>query len=113
VRRAYVDTVRAIYRRVGEDWFRANNHHGDPVRFDSRLGDTVVVARLGRTLAFTVTYGGGQGTPVESPQLEVAVVCRGVGTVQARCRERPLVELLARHPGWSGLDLLRDLVGVR
>jgi len=113
VRRAYVDTVRAIYRRIGAGWFRAHNHHGAPARFDTRLGDTVVVAPSGRALAFMVTFGGGEGTPAETPRLEVAVVCRGVGMVQARCRERPLAELLARHPGSSVVDLLGELVGVR
>jgi hypothetical protein len=113
VRRAYVDTVRAIYERVGPSWFRANDHHMDPERFDSRLGDAVVVAPSGRTLAFTMMFGGGEGTPAETPHPEVAVVCRGVGSVRARCVERPLSDLLAHHPGWSVTDLQANLVGVR
>lgn len=88
VRRAYIDTVRAIYDRVGADWFRAHNHHMDPKQFDSQLGDTVVVGASGRSIAFTMQFGGGEGTPAATPPLQVLVVCSGVGTTRSRCRER-------------------------
>ena len=113
VRRAYVDTVRAIYRRAGADWFRANNHHMDADRFDTRLGDTIVVASSGRTLAFSITFGGGAGTPAATPPLDVVVVCRAVATSRSRCTERPLAALAGIHPGWSTPDILADLAGSR
>ena len=90
VRRAYADTVRSIYGRVGETWFRERNHHMDPARFDSRLVDSVMVSESGRELSFVVRFGGGEGTPAETPTLDVAVHCRRVGSSAARCSERPL-----------------------
>jgi hypothetical protein len=113
IRRTYVDTVRAIYRRVGADWFRANNHHMDADRFDTRLGDTIVVASSGRTLAFPITFGGGAGTPAATPPLDVVVVCRAVATKRSRCTEQPFAPLARIHPGWSTPDILADLVGSR
>jgi hypothetical protein len=89
VRRAYVDTVRAIYRRAGEAWLRANNHHMDPARFDSGLSDSVTVSASGRDVVFAVRFGGGEGTPAATPPVDVIVRCRDVGLVSARCIERP------------------------
>jgi len=113
LRRAYVDTVRSIYRRVGEEWFRANNHHKDPQRFDTRVGDTIVVAPSGRTIAFMMTFGGGEGTPAATPPLEVAVLCRAVGTTRSQCREYSAGALARVHPGWTQNQLLDDLVSSR
>jgi hypothetical protein len=113
LRRAYVDTVRSIYRRVGEPWFHANNHHMDPERFDSRLGDTIVVSSSGRSVAFMVTFGGGERTPAATPPLEVAVVCRDVATRRSRCTEWAASELARAHPGWTPIQILNDLVGRR
>lgn len=110
LRRAYVDSVRSVYRRVGEPWFRANNHYMDPDRFDSRLGDTIVVSSSGRAVAFMVTFGGGEGTPAATPPLEVAVVCRDVVTRQSRCTEWAASELAKAHPGWTPIQILNDLV---
>jgi hypothetical protein len=110
LRRAYIDSVKTIYARVGPDWFRANNHHMDAERFDSRLGDTVVVARSGRTLAFPIMFGGGEGTPAATPPLDVVVVCREVGTKRAQCREQSLAALARGHSGWSTLDILNALL---
>ena len=90
VRRAYVDTVRSIYQRVGEAWFRQQNHHMDPERFDSRLATSVVASPSGRELIFLVRYGGGDGTAAATPTLHVVVRCRGVGTPDARCVEQRL-----------------------
>ena len=113
VRRAYVDTVKSIYRRAGEPWLRAKNHHGDAERFDSRLGDTIVVAPSGRTVAFLVTFGGGDGTPAATPALEVAVVCRDIATRRSRCTEQPASALAKTHPGRTRVQLLDDLVAGR
>ncbi len=113
VRRAYLDTVNAIYDRAGPAWFTANNHHRDPERFDSQLGDTIVVAASGRALAFPVTFGGGEGTPAETPRLDVIVLCRNVGTKRARCTERSLAAVARARAGWSTLRILDDLVGNR
>ena len=90
VRRAYIDTVEAIYRRTGEAWFRANNHHMGPVRFDSRLLDSVTVGPTGRDMTFVVRFGGGDGTPAATPTLDVVVRCRDVGLRSARCSDAPL-----------------------
>lgn len=87
VRRAYVDSVRSIYARVDEGWFRAANHHKDPTRFDSSVGDTIMVADSGKTVVFAMRFGGGEGTPAETPRLDVMVTCRGVGTKRQRCTE--------------------------
>ena len=70
----------------------------DAERFDTRLGDTVVVARSGRAIAFPITFGGGEGTPAATPTLDVVVVCRDVGTERARCVEQPLAAVQARFP---------------
>lgn len=88
VRRAYIDTVAAIYRRVGKAWFTANNHHMDPTKLDTRLSDSIVVAPKGGTLSFTIVFGSGDGTPAATPEMNVAVVCQDVATKRARCVER-------------------------
>lgn len=104
VRRAYVDTVRAIYQRVGAEWFRVNNYPMDPERFDSRLLDSVIVGPSPRTVTFRVEFGGGDGTPAATPRLDVLVRCHDVGTARARCVERATsqtgrVERLESLPG--------------
>ena len=111
IRRAYVDTVKAIYRRAGPAWFKANNHHMDAERFDTRLGDTVVVSPSGGALAFAIAFGGGEGSPAATPSLDVAVACRDVGTKRQRCVERPLAALSRKYAGRSVLEILDTLTG--
>ena len=88
VRSTYIDSVRAIYRAVGAQWFRTNNHHADPERFDSRLIDDVAVSPDGSSAEFVVRYGGGAGTPAATPERDVEVFCTNVGTNRARCVEQ-------------------------
>ena len=112
VRRAYVDTVKAIYQRAGPAWFKANNHHMDAERFDTRLGDTVVVSPSGRAIAFAISFGGSEGSPAATPPLEVVVACRGVGTKRQRCSEQLLAALSRRYAGRSVLEILDTLAGI-
>jgi hypothetical protein len=113
VRQAYIDTTRAIYQRVGEHWFNAHNHHMDPERFDTTLEDSVVVDATGHRVAFRMRFGGGEGTPAETPSLEVVVICRDVGSARAACSETPLATLQRRYPQRRPIEILHDLLGNR
>jgi hypothetical protein len=113
VRRRYIDSTRALYARLGDDWFREHNHPMDPEFFGSRLSDTLVTNEAGTDAAFLVRFGEGSGRPADPPPLDVLVTCRGIASPRPRCTELELVQAQAAHPGWGTLPLLNDLVGNR
>jgi hypothetical protein len=89
VRAAYIDTVRAVYERLGPDWMREHNHHGDPQQFDSALLPPVLVSERGNIAAFLTRFGTTDSFPGSTPAQDVAVVCDGLPG-NARCRESRL-----------------------
>jgi hypothetical protein len=100
IRAQYIDEVRNLYERVGESWFRANNHHMDPAQFDSSIQEPLVLDRAAEAIAFVVRFGGGEATPVATPVLDVVVVCRKLRTAP-QCLETTLNDVRrgnARQP---------------
>jgi len=111
VRRRYLETTRALYARLGEDWFREHNYNMDPEQFGGRLGDTLVTNQAGSDAAFVVRFGEDNGLAADPPPLEVVVTCRGITTTKPVCTEAELTHAQAKHPGWAILQLLNDLMG--
>ena len=91
VRRAYVERVRGIYARLGEDWMRTHNHHGDPERFDSRIDDPIVTSADGGAVAFVTRFGSTETRADATPALDVVVLC-GLRAGAGPCSETPLTE---------------------
>jgi hypothetical protein len=111
VRRAYIEQVRAIYARVGEAWFRVNNHHGDPERFDSAIGPPYAVSPDGRALAFAASFGNVDAhSPAATPGLDVLVVC---DVAARRCSEEEAAAARRRCRGRSDGQLLEAAVRMR
>lgn len=106
VRREYVERVRDIYARLGEDWFRLNNHHMMAEQFESNLGDPVADS-TGTRIAFIARFGDGGGSRAATPLVEVLVVCVDV-TRESRCTELELSALRQLHPDWSDARILQD-----
>jgi hypothetical protein len=89
VRHDFVSRVKARWDALGEDWFRAHNHHGDPERFDSASGQFAVDWNA-RGLAFEVRYDDFTGTSDGSSAASerVIVSCDGLAEAAAvRCGE--------------------------
>ena len=108
-RARYVTLVRTLYSIAGPDWFRKNNHHMDPERFDSALRDSIVVSESGQAFAGIFVWGGTTG-PAGTPLLEVAVHCRAPQGERFECIEEELAAARARFPGLSNSELLIQLV---
>ena len=110
VRRAYIERVRSIYARVGEDWFRVNDHHMDPELFDSSFRPPYATGKSTTTIAFVATFGGRDRTPSSTPVLDVLVVC----DVQAtRCAEEEMAAVRLRRKGWTDGQILEEAAGSR
>lgn len=105
VRARYIEEVRQLYERVGAAWFRNNDHHMDPARFDSNILDPVLVERSGEAVAFVVRFGGGAGTPAATPLMDVVVHCRQLHA-SPTCAETPLEDVRSSYPGLSIPELL-------
>jgi hypothetical protein len=56
VRKAHIEAVREVFAKRGEDWFRINNHHGNPEKFTDYLGGEVAVNLDLDAIAFTMVY---------------------------------------------------------
>ena len=89
IRRDFIGRVDRAYKERGEDWFRQNNHHMDPERFDSALTGAARVDAAGRLLTFTVRFGNADPSndPVQFAQL-VQVSCDLTRIEQIQCHER-------------------------
>ncbi|HKS07650.1 MAG TPA: hypothetical protein VJR92_15215 [Gemmatimonadaceae bacterium] len=109
IRERYVRLVRTIWSNIGEDWFRKNNHHMDPERFDNVLRDSIVVSESGRTFAGIFVWGGGIGT-AKTPLVEIALHCRAPEGAPFRCIEEELSAARQRALGLSDYELLLWLV---
>ncbi|HEY4612237.1 MAG TPA: hypothetical protein VII11_04585 [Bacteroidota bacterium] len=109
IRRAYIDTVRTIYERLGEDWFMKNNHHMDPEQFGSSVNEPIVASDDGNAIAFVAHFG--VGDRVETPVWEVVIVMTGIDSPEPLCREQRLSDLQQLHPGWSIEQILREQIG--
>jgi hypothetical protein len=106
VRRQYVERVREIYARIGEDWFRINNHHMMAEQFESRIAQPVADS-TGRRIAFIAMFGEGGGSRAATPLVEVLVVCADV-LATPRCEETELSATRLAHPDWSDERILRE-----
>jgi hypothetical protein len=85
VRLDYIQTVKRIYDAKGEQWFRENNHHGDPAAFDSEI-DNVVVNDAAKSVEFIAKFGGDGQVP--TPAQEVLVVCQNIESLAGTCSEK-------------------------
>jgi hypothetical protein len=91
VRSDYIDSVRALYESLGEDWFRNNNHPMDPERFDSAIDRDVTLGADGNSVTLRVRFGGGTG-PAATPVVDVRVECTDIFAPMPRCREQRVGE---------------------
>jgi hypothetical protein len=107
IRKAYIETVRRIYDEKGEQWFRENNHHGDPELFDASITD-VVANSATDSVAFIATFGGDGQIP--TPAENVLVICRSVESVSATCTEQLVEEVNRNHPSWTNQQIVEDAV---
>jgi len=107
VRLRYVDTVAAIYARLGEAWFAEHNRSMDASDFNSSLSSDVVADSTGTAVAFLMRFGDGNDlTQAATPVLDVVVRCDVPGRA-GRCREMELEPLRRRHPGSTLAQLLQ------
>jgi hypothetical protein len=106
VRRQYIERVRGIYARIGEDWFRINNHHMMAEQFESSIGDPMADSS-GTRIAFIAMFGEGGGSRAATPLVEVLVVCGNV-LVQPRCEETELSATRLANPDWTDERILRE-----
>jgi hypothetical protein len=111
VRRTFIQRVREIYARLGEEWFRLNNHHMMAEQFESRIG-TPLSDSTGTRIAFIAMFGEGGGSRSSPPVVEVLVVCRDILRSPA-CTEAELSALRAARPGVSNESILRQALGGR
>jgi bla regulator protein BlaR1 len=65
IRTDHIRKVKAAYEKTGTDWFRINNHHMDPERFNNHLRGEVAIDNEKRSLSFVIGYNnkdfGGEG----------------------------------------------------
>jgi hypothetical protein len=106
VRRAYIERVREIYERLGDEWFRLNNHHMMAEQFESRIG-TPQADSLGRRVAFIARFGEGGGSRAATPLVEVLVVCSNLAFT-AQCMEQELSATRLARPGLSDEQMVRE-----
>jgi hypothetical protein len=107
VRLDYIQTVKRIYDEKGEQWFRENNHHGDPASFDSEI-DNVVVNDATESVAFIATFGGDGQVP--TPAQDVLVVCRNIESLSGTCTEKALGDINSVHPSESNKQIVWDAI---
>ena len=111
VRLQYTERVREIYSRLGDDWFRLNNHHMMAELFESRIG-TPVADSSGTRIAFIAMFGEGGGTRAATPLVEVLVVCDDV-LRRSACSETELSATRLAHPDWSDERILAEALARR
>ena len=56
IRTEHIRKVKAAYEKIGDDWFRNNNHHMDPERFNNHLRSEVTIDNEKRSLSFVIGY---------------------------------------------------------
>jgi hypothetical protein len=110
VRTRYIARVKAEFDRLGEDWFRVNNHHMDAEQFDSRREDSLVVSADGRSLATMFLFGDRDPAPGRTTPLEVVVHCTSLHSPRPVCTEEELSAVRLRYPGATTVQLLSRLV---
>ena len=89
VRAQFVERVARAYKARGDAWFRENNHHMDPERFDSAVIGPVTVDPARRSLSFRVRFGDPQNgrDPLPFSQM-VRVTCGPIEAARIHCQER-------------------------
>jgi hypothetical protein len=110
VRRTFVAGVKARWDALGQDWFMAHNHHGDPERFDSSSG-RFAVDRSAQSMAFEVQYDDFTGTADgRSAASERTIVsCEGLArAATTRCGESAESAWVAAVPGVDADARLRE-----
>jgi hypothetical protein len=108
LRLAFIERVRVAYARIGEAWFRVNNHHMDAERFDTSLDQQVRLSADGSAAAFVVRFGDA-GARAPTPEVDVVVVCRDIRSAAPRCHEQELARVMLRLPGRTRDQLLTEL----
>lgn len=89
VRAQFIERVARAYKERGAAWFRENNHHMDPERFDSALMGPVSVDAARRSLSFRVRFGDPQNARdgLSFSQM-VEVTCGPIDAARIQCQER-------------------------
>jgi hypothetical protein len=111
IRRQYIETVRCVYEQLGERWFRENNHHMDPERFNSDTVLPVFTDRTRTSVSFIMRFGDREVFPSSTPFIDVVVVCRQIESSRPQCSETELASLQQLRPGLSNLQILEEAVG--
>lgn len=91
VRLNFIERVAKAYRARGEDWFRLNNHHMNPSKFDSSLSGPITLNERAGTMTFPVGFAE-QGNPPDEPAFgeDVLVTCAPLAPAdRIQCRETP------------------------
>jgi hypothetical protein len=91
VRTNFIESVSSVYKEIGADWFRENNHHMDPARFNSALIDRVTVDEKAGSMTFLVRFGNREivRDPILFSEL-VRVTCAPLAPADCiECREAP------------------------
>jgi hypothetical protein len=109
VRQDFVNRLREAYVVRGEEWFRTNNHHMNPEKFDSSLG-LLEADEKTHAIAFTVWYFNpinDANDPRASEQTVVAT-CTSMDRIdRISCKERPL-DVWAQAVGMSASAIVGE-----
>jgi len=116
VRKQFIAQVRQRWARLGVEWFKRNNHHGDPELFETqRYG--YAVDGSSKAVAFRLqyvdyaTYDPVQDLKLDEISQEVVVVCDGLSALAGvRCHETPIESWQALYPGESPEAILKHAV---
>lgn len=90
VRTDFIRRVGEEYKKRGEEWFKKNNHHMDPERFDSSIQGGITVDPAARSLSFHVRYGDPDNALDPLPFKEdIIVTCARIDRIERlQCSEQ-------------------------
>lgn len=81
VREGHIAKVRAAYDRLGQEWLREHNHHGDPDQFTSIIGDAVATNDATDSLAFIALFDNSETLDEAAPRhTKVVYIYRNMHT---------------------------------
>ncbi len=97
IRLAHIAKVKAAYDKLGKDWLRAHNHHGDPEQFSNYIGKAAT-SDATESLAFIASFDNVESEADECGNL-------------SRCRDSFTdVVYVYRHVRTKGLTAYREML---